>query len=60
MTWCQIFATLDKCIDVDEKGEALKFALARSDGFKACYELYRCLNPEKSFKLSFKNARGAY
>ena len=31
-----------------------KFALNGSESFKACFELYRCLNPEKSFKSSFK------
>ena len=34
---------------------ALKFALKGSKSFKACFELYRCLNPEKSSKWSCKN-----
>ena len=38
-----------------QKKRALKFALKGSGSFKACFELYRCLNPEKRFKLSFKN-----
>ena len=37
-----------------QKKRALKFALKGSGSFKACFELYRCLNPEKSFKSSFK------
>ena len=39
-----------------QKKRALKFALKGSESFKVCFELYRCLNPEKSFKSSFKNA----
>ena len=31
-----------------------KRALKGSESFKACFELYRCINPEKSFKSSFK------
>ena len=38
-----------------QKKRALKFALKGSGSFKACFELYRCLNPEKTFKSSFKN-----
>ena len=38
-----------------QKKRALKFALKGSGSFKACFKLYRCLNPEKSFKSSFKN-----
>ena len=38
-----------------QKKRALKFALKGSESFKACFDLYRCLNPEKSFKSSFKN-----
>ena len=30
-----------------QKKRALKFALKGSESFKACFELYRCLNPEK-------------
>ena len=42
-------------LGLDKKKRALKFALKGSGSFKACFELYRCLNPEKSFKSSFKN-----
>ena len=42
-------------VGLDQKKRALKFALKGSESFKACFELYRCLNPEKSFKSSFKN-----
>ena len=42
-------------LGLDKKKRALKFALKGSESFKACFDLYRCLNPEKSFKSSFKN-----
>ena len=48
----------DNCMLVNrpwQKKRALKFALKGSESFKACFELYQCLNPEKSFKSSFKN-----
>ena len=38
-----------------QKKRALKFALKGFESFKACFELYRCLSPKKSFKSSFKN-----
>ena len=37
-----------------QKKRALKFALKGCESFKACFELYRCLNPKKSFKSSLK------
>ena len=43
-----------------DKKRALKFALKGSESFKACFELHRCLNPEKSFKSSFKNDFSAF
>ena len=38
-----------------QKKRALKFALKRSESFKACFELYRCLNPRKALNRALKN-----
>ena len=47
-------------LGLDKKKRALKFALKGSESFKACFELYWCLNPEKSFKSNFKNGFWAF
>ena len=37
-----------------QKKRALKFALKESGSFKACFELYRCLNPRKALNRALK------
>ena len=53
--WCWDRGYNDMTTRPWQKKRALKFALKGSESFKACFELYRCLNPEKSFKLNCKN-----
>ena len=54
---CPCFKKLYKVLTARpwQKKRALKFALKGSESFIACFELYRCLNPEKSFNSSFEN-----